>query len=468
MSHEPMPMRNVLFVAYFFPPRGGPAVQRPAKFAKYLPDFGYKPLVLTAAETEIESVLDRTLLEELRGATIFPCRGYERSIVRLPRKLGLHRLVSFCLLPDRNILAWVPPATQMARRIARRHPINVIYTCVGPFSNALLGLRLKKLLGVPWVVDYRDPWTSGTGTVWATKLHMRFQEHQERCVLQIADAIVVVTPTMKDLLARKYPRCANKIHVIYNGFDQQDFHRIGQQDPFRRQERRESHKLRMGFTGAMLDYDANPAGMKYSFLDKLWVSLFAYQPRPADLSTRSPFYLLHAVRALLDERPELADELAFSFAGRFGERNLRLVRELKLEKVVSAKGYQSHDQAVQVLMDSDVLFLPINSEKDGRRSYNLSGKVFEYFAAEKPILAAVPEGDLRDLIERAGAGWCVEPHDVGAIKSLIEELVEKKAAGTLSINPDRRYIMQFERRELTRQLAALFHSLQPRSHVARE
>jgi len=108
---------------------------------------------------------------------------------------------------------------------------------------------------------------------------------------------------------------------------------------------------------------------------------------------------------------------------------------------------------------SVVLFFPLMSYADGDRSYIYSGKVFEYLATNKPILAAVPTGDARDLITRARAGWCVDPRDVGAIKSLLEDLIEKKMAGTLNTNPDQQYIRRFERRELTRQLAELFDSL---------
>lgn len=460
MKTNRLPRRNILFIAYHFPPYGGPGVQRSAKFAKYLPDFGYRPLVLTAAQGEIDCPLDTTLLAEQRDTAIFACRGYERLVERLPRGVNLHRVLSFFLRPDRNVLAWLPRARQTALKIARKYPIHGIYTSLCPYSNALLGQRLRKLLGAPWIVDYRDPWTDNTGLIWPTKLHYRFEVRQERRALEAADAVVVVAPTMKELLARRYPQWKSKIHVIHNGFDQEDMNGFAHRGLASWEERTRAGRLQIGFAGAMLDYDANPGGAQFGLLDKLWVCLLSYRLTVPDLTTRSPLYLLRAVRALLDQRPELEDAIALSFAGRFGSRNLQLVRQLKLENVVSVKGYLPHQQALRLLVESDVLFLPMQTEENGRRSYNVSAKVFEYLATGKPILAPVPQGDLCDLIRRAGAGWCVNPHDVGAIKSLLEKLIQKKTTGTLSTTPDRQFIRQFERRELTRHLAALFDSLQ--------
>jgi len=148
-----------------------------------------------------------------------------------------------------------------------------------------------------------------------------------------------------------------------------------------------------------------------------------------------------------------------SFAGNFGEENLRLVRELKLNGLVSVKQYLPHRESIRLLAESDVLFLPLFSFVDGPRNYMYTGKLFEYLGARKPILAALPEGDARDLVERARAGWCVDPRDVDAIKALLGQLVERKMAGTLRIHPHEQLIMQFERREQTGRLAALFDSL---------
>jgi glycosyltransferase involved in cell wall biosynthesis len=452
MNRRPAPRKNVLFVAYEFPPEGESGVQRSAKFVKYLPDFGYEPLVLTAAEKNAERTSDDTLLADVRGRKIFRCRGHERLLIQLPDKVRLfRRLLKFSIRPDRNLLAWVPSAQRMALKIADRYPISVLYTSVSPFSSALLGYRLKKLLGLPWVVDFRDPWTDDIVRLWFSRLHRSYERHLERMVLQAADAIVVVTPTMRDLLIRRYRELAHKVYEICNGFDPEDFPSLGA-TPY-------NSRLQIGCTGRLIEYEREMVAGKLGPLSRWWLSHIAFRESSVDLSTHSPCYLLRAVRMLLDESPELEDKIVLSFAGIFREKNMELVRELGLQNVVSVKGYLPHADSVRLLVESDVLFLPMMAPGDGRRSYAYSGKLFEYLASRRPILAAVPEGDARDLITRARAGWCVDPRDVNAIKSLLKELIQQKMAGTLVTNPDDRVIQQYDRRYLTGQLAGVFDSL---------
>lgn len=450
--------RKLLFVAQRFPPCGGPSVQRATKFARYLPDYGYTPIVLTVAENEIDFVRDETLLDEVQHTAVYRCQGYERLVTHLPRKLGFGRVVSFFLRPDRQVWAWLPAARKMARKISREHKIEAVYTCVGPFSGVLLGQQLKRLLRVPWVVDYRDPWVDNTAGLWPSRFHFWYERQQERTALNDADAIVVATPTMRDLLAQQYPRCADRISVVYNGFDRDDI-------PISRSPT--THRsLHIGFAGTLMDYDANPGGVRYGGLLKAWISWFGYRHGPKDPRTKSPVFLLRAVRALLDEQPNAAAQIHLSFAGTFGENNLGLVRELGLEHVVSVKGYLPHAEAIRLLMESDVLFLPMSTEPFNRRSYNMSGKIFEYVATGRPVMATTPEGDLRDWIQRARAGWCVEPSDVDGIKRLILHFLDMKEDGSLTSSVDMDFLKRFERRELTRELAHILDSVLPASGQA--
>lgn len=441
---------NVLFIAYHFPPAGGPAVQRSAKFVKYLPEFGFRPVVLTCSENAIEyPSRDQSLLDDLGQPAIVRCEGYERWVTRLPRKLGLTPFAGFFLRPDKNILGWVPSAARAARRLAAEQRIDVIYTSVGPFSSVLLGSRLKRRLGIPWVVDFRDPWTDDAMTLWPTRLHYRLECRQERKALRDADAIVVVTPGMQEMMRARYPRAADRIHVVPNGFDAEDFSAPAHQPAA-------GPVLRITYTGMAVDYDF-PAGLLMGGrLTRFWCSRFAYRHTATDFSCYSPLYLFRALRLLLDEQPDAAGKIEVHFAGGFGERNWELIRELKLEKVVTVNGYLPHEQSVRLLLDSDVLFLPLMSFADGRRNYAYSGKLFEYLAAGRPILATVPEGDAADLIRQVGAGWCADPHDVGALSSLLADLLQRKREGRLCCESDSAMIAQFDRRALTARLAGLF------------
>jgi glycosyltransferase involved in cell wall biosynthesis len=444
--------RTVLFVAYHFPPSGGPAVQRSAKFVKYLPEFGYRPLVLTAADEDIEYLSrDETLLDEVRDAQVTRCAGYARYVIRWPRRLRLNAVTSFFLRPDKNILAWVPPAARAAVRLAAREPVDAIYTSIGPASSVLLGARLKRRLGVPWIVDYRDPWTDDGMGMWPSRWHYRWECRQERRALETADAIVVVTPGMQAMMAARYPTLAHRIHLIPNGFDRADFPACAPRPP--------DNLLRISYTGASIDYDFRPEVVRVGALVALWVARFGFRTEHYDLSTYSPLYLFRAVRDLLAREPQRAGRLELCFAGHFGPRNRALVQELGLQGIVRELGYVPHRDSVRVLMESDLLFISLPTPETGRRSYHYSGKLFEYLAAGRPILGAIPPGDARDLIERARAGWCVDPRDTGRLSCLIGELMDRKVAGTLRIDPDRQLIEEYDRRRLTGRLAAVLDAI---------
>lgn len=444
--------RNVLFIAYYFPPTGGPAVQRSAKFVKYLPDFGYRPLVITAGEGNVDcAVRDPSLLDGLDEQSVVRCKGYERWVTKFPRTVGLSPVTSFFLRPDKNILAWVPCAVRSARQLAASEGASAIYTSIGPFSSVLLGARLKRRLGVPWIVDYRDPWTDDEMGMWPSRLHYRFECRQERRALAVADAVVVVTPGMQEMMVRRYPQLASRVHLIPNGFDRADFTGLEPDPP--------KDLLRISYTGSCVDYDFRPEVVRVSGLIAAWVTRFGYRNGQLDLSTYSPLYLLRAVKELLCRRPQLAAKLEVCFAGCFGERNHELVRTLGLQDVVRELGYLSHRDSIRTLMSSDLLFLPLPSPSEGRRSYHYSGKIFEYLASGRPILGAVPPGDAHDLIERARAGWCVDPYDTPVFADLLGNLVDRKLAGGLRIDSDRQVIDQLDRRVLTGRLATLLDSL---------
>lgn len=424
------------------------------KYARYLADFGYNPLVLTAHERDIVFHCDAAPLKELIGTSIFACPSSKPLLAKLFERVGAKPLSSiFLAIPDEQAISWSINAKREGLRIAREYGVDGIYTSVGPYSGVLLGCALKKRLKVPWVVDFRDPWTDNAASVWLTKLHYWLECWQERQALAKADAIIVVTPTMRKLLVGRYPDMADRIHIICNGFDSSEIPRV--------RTRQSQEQLCIGYAGRLADYGQATPEEILGGSKAWWLRNFGFRHGTPDFTTRSPYYLLQAIRALYNDHPETAGKIKLNFAGDFGSRNLEILRELGLEGILSKHGYLPHSQALQVLADSDVLFLPMESDRNGARSFNLSGKVFEYLGVGRPILALVPEGDLRDLIRRTNSGWCVDPTDVRGIKNLLLELVMRKSAGTLEREANVDCIVQFERRNLTRQLAELFDKLLP-------
>jgi len=429
-------------IAYHFPPRPGVGVQRSAKFAKYLPSFAYEPHIITVSEDQFNGVckLDSGLLAEVAHLRIHRVWSSER-FVRTLAHFGLSPLVEFVLRPDKTRL-WVRHAIRAARRIAQQHNIELVYASLSPWSSVLVGLALKREFGIPLVLDFRDPWTQSTMTLWPSRIHYWYDRLTERNAISEADAVVVATPGMAAVMLEAYPWLRPKLNVIYNGYDSTDVSGDGPSN--------DESRLTIGYAGTFADWSPH-ARFRRKLKERL-----GYRICAVDESTYSPLFLLRAVCELLAERPDLRRLIRLRFAGLFGEANQSLVTQLGLADVVDLRGYLSHMEAVDLLQRSDVLFLGIETERDRRRSYNVSGKIFEYLGLHKPILAAVPEGDAADLVRQARAGWVVDPYDVAGMKALLRHLIAEKRSHGIGIHPNLSFIRQFDRRRLTAQLADVF------------
>ncbi|MHC4713028.1 MAG: glycosyltransferase, partial [Planctomycetota bacterium] len=195
---------KVLFVAYYFPPRGGAGVQRSLKFVKYLRRFGWEPTVLTTDYEKRGGARDDSLLAEIpEGTEIVEVPSKEKFFIGLANA-GLGRLTALTLRPD-AMATWAKAALPAARRLHAREPFDCVYTSVQPWSAGLVGLSLKRQVGLPWVSDFRDPWTESLHLEWPTRLHWLLDRRLEAVYLENADRTLVVTPTMKEEFLASHP-----------------------------------------------------------------------------------------------------------------------------------------------------------------------------------------------------------------------------------------------------------------------
>lgn len=448
-------MLKVLMIAHAFPPMGGPAVQRTSKFAKYLPQAGWLPLVLTINDDAARYRRDRdlSLLEEFpsdgkiyRTRSVEPHRLYARVLswqrerrrqentkegtpASRRRPLGKafghsSRMLKdlwwacFCV-PDARI-GWLPFALVKGFSIIRSDKVDLIYSTSDPFSGHLIGYLLSRLSGRPWVADFRDPWTQDITYRDVGRLRQKIDEGLEFLFLSRAHRVVVVSRSMGENLIKKYPTITSrKVVTITNGYDKDDFCL-----PTLSVQR--SDKLTITYTGRFNAY-----------------------------KQRSPAFL-QALRALLDDHPELENKVEARFAGVFGEENESLVKQLQLGNVVKPLGYLIHRDSVKELLRADSLLLTIRAEKGAE--VLVSGKIFEYLAARKPILALVPAGEAARLVQSTKAGIVIPPGDVEAIKQAIYQFYRQYEAGSLRLE-ENRMTDQFTRENLTGKLAALFSEL---------
>ena len=385
---------KVLLVTMYFPPSGGGGVQRPLKFATHLPAHGIETHVLAPDDAKwIHSDPDpvpptqawihrarylgpraRKLADELHGR-----RGLDR-LSRQARSLSRRVLV-----PDENV-AWNLTAIPAAVRIARAEGIDVVITTSPPNSVHLIGAAVKRVTGAPWVADLRDSIAEHPHRR-VERASVRAKEKVSasvaRLVARQADVIVAATAAIADEAQSLEP--AGIIATILNGADFDDFAGL---------EYRPGDRFRLTHTG--------------SFFGKR-------DPRP--------FLTALAKSGLVD--------VVARFVGDFRVADREWAESLGLGDRLELHPYAPRREALALQRDSEALLLLI-PEAGGRGQGVLSGKVFEYLAAERPILAAVPPGGAAaELIRETGAGVVAAPDDVQALREAIEELHSRWAGGTL-------------------------------------
>jgi len=427
------PLRRVLIFAYFFPPLGGAGVQRVAKFAKYLPEEGWLPTVVTVRARDYW-MSDPSLALEL-GSQVAVVRTRSLTGLALLRRLApghagrlggvrssagairrLRGLASWVLLPD-SYVGWVPYAVRAGERLLREQRFDCILTTSSPDSAHLIGRTLARRHHVPWIADFRDPWTRRLSFRPPTPWHLRRQRALETDVLRSADLVTVTAEeTRSDYLAHNPWLEQGKIRVLTNGYDEEDFAPFASERPPR-------DALRILHAGQL-----NPE-------------------RPV-----RPF--LEGVSAFLRRRPEARNRLRISFIGPFYAGEAEAARHLGLVDVISFEPGRPHREIVKELLRSHLLLLL--EQGSDRGSLILPGKIFEYLRSGRPILGLLPRGAAWRLISSLQAGRCCPIGDAEACASALEAFDDAYLAGgppATEIAPER--LAAFERRSLTRRLASL-------------
>ena len=415
---------KVLLVTMYFPPAGGGGVQRPLKTATHLPALGIETHVLAPDDPKW---LHRD--EELRTPTqAFVHRArYLGPRARLPAEElhgleGTERVLAQArlayrrvLLPDASV-TWLPTAVPAAVRLIRSEDIDAVITTSPPVSMNLIGAAVKRLTGVPWVADLRDAVLGNADRRFertAVQAKEKALERVVRLVAGNADAVVAVSETIADEVRRFEP--AGQVRVIPNGCDFDDFAGLGYSP---------GERFRITHAG--------------SFFGK-----------------RNPRPFLSALAA------SGLDDVVARFAGGLRQADEDWAATLGLGDRLELLPYLPHRRALELERDSEanLLLLP---EAAGRGAVVPSGKIFEYLAAERPILAAVPpDGAAAKLVRETGAGIVVAPEDDKGIREALLGLHARWQAGQLSNG----YLSPEQRRKLSREarveeLAELLFSLE--------
>lgn len=428
-------MTRVLFIAYHFPPIGGGGVQRNAKFARYLPELGFEPVVVTGPGRSADRWApdDASLLAEIDGlAEVHRLAGPE------PAKTGRRAAAARKLgLVDRHTQWWVRGAQELAR--PQLGGVDLIYASLIPYDTAEAAAALSRESGLPWIADLQDPWALDEMWIYPSALHRRRDLARMRRLLGTAAAVVMNTPEAANRLVAAFPELSDRLVVsIPNGFDASDF------PP--RSPAATNGRFRIVHTG----YLHTDHGLRLRKTQPVRRVVGGTATR-VDILPRSHLFLLRALDALIERDPALDSVLEVVLAGVTTETDRAVAAEART--TVSLPGYLSHTETVRLMQGADLLFLPMHDLPSGERAGLVPGKTYEYLAARRPILAAVPDGDARDLLVEVGSASVCSPTDVDAMTEIVGRRVAAWRAGEPAPQPREEVLARYERRQLTRRLA---------------
>ena len=430
-------MSRVLFLAYHFPPLGGPGTQRSTKFAAHLPALGHLPLVVTGpgVSTSRWDPRDDTLLAELPPEVeVVRARGPVPEPGQGRRDRWLDRATPFSRW-------WVEAAVAAGR--SRVGECNAIYASMAPYETAVAAARLAQESGLPWIADLRDPWALDEMRVYPSAAHRRRDLQRMRSALSSAHAIVMNTPEAAAAVRRAFPELGLKLVTwVPNGYDARDF--AGRPPSDERE-----GPLRIVHTGSL----HTELGSRHG-TSRLVRSLLG-GAEDIDILARSHVHLLRAL-----EHPKLAGHVELHLAGALTPMDRQASAAAAVP--VHEHGYLDHAGSIALLRSADLLFLPMHDLPRGRPARIVPGKTYEYLAAGRPILAAVPAGDARELLATSPVARLCAPTDVRAMtEHVATELEYVRSRGR---RPDvfADGIERYERGALASELAGVLDRLVPR------
>lgn len=426
-------MKRVLILTYYWPPSGGPGVQRWLKFVKYLPHFGYEPIVLTVdPQKATYPVLDKSLLIEIpENLRIYhtstrepyglykklfrkkqvPYSGFANETGNGPINAVSRFIRGNLFVPDARI-GWNRYAISRAIELIEKCQIETFITTSPPHSTQLAGVEIKNIFPqIRWIADLRDPWTDiyyydkMLHLPWVKKKDLRY----EKKVLEKADVIITVSDFLQNLFTEKFNDVAakDKIKVITNGFDPDDFKDI--------KSVRNTDSFTVTYVGTIA-HNYNLNGF---------------------------------IKAMEYVKTEVGEKLHIQFTGSISPK-WKKVLKANLKQHIDFHKHVEHSEAIRQMKASDMLLLVVPEIINNEGI--ITGKVFEYLASERPILGIGPvNGDASGILEKTGSGKMFSYEDHENISKFVLQFALKEKEWF----PDHDQIQKFSRKRITENLVKL-------------
>jgi glycosyltransferase involved in cell wall biosynthesis len=429
-------MRKVLVFAYHYPPIGGAAVHRTVSLVRRLPELGYEPVVVTGPGADhFWSPEDRLLVDAVADVTV------ERVTGPVPKSASpwegrLDRLLD---RRGRWLDWWIRGAEELGSKLAR--DVDLVYGTLEPYRTAEAAAAIGVRAGRPWVADLQDPWAFDEMRLHPTVVQRLLDRRRMRRSLSSAAAVIMNTREAERRLREGFPEFERKlVTAIPNGYEPADFE--GPVSP------RDPEAFRIVHTGH-LHTELGEQLRASSRRRRLLGGLYA----PVDILPRSHVYLLQALDALARDRPELAAGIELHLVGVLSDADRRVADG---SPFVRTHGQVPYAQAIDLMRSADLLFLPMHDVGPGNRAGIVPAKTYDYLASGTPILAAVPPGDARDLLQEAGNAVLCEPTDTEGMAAAVATAVERNKARGRAPDPDPEVLRRHSRDVLSAAIAEVF------------
>jgi glycosyltransferase involved in cell wall biosynthesis len=432
-------LRKVLIITYYWPPSGGAGVQRWLKFSKYLREYGWEPVIYTPENPEAPAV-DHSLEKDIpEGITVIklpifePYSAYKRFVGMKPgekvnagflqEKEKPGRAEGFAVwlrgnffIPDARRF-WINPSVKFLTKYLKDNPVNAIVSTGPPHSMHLIAMQLNRTFNIPWLADFRDPWTGIDFyhqlklTSLANKLHHKL----EKKVLLSATEVTVIS---RDMMNEFIGIVERTYKLVTNGYDEEDIRPLPQ------------NQLDDEFT--------------VSHIGSL-------------NSARNPVKLWKALAEMADQNPLFAKSLKVKLVGKVDIGVIKSIEGFGLTKYLTRIEYMPHREVMNEIQKSQVLLLLINDTPNAKGI--LTGKIFEYLGSGRPILNIGPEdGDAAVILRDTEAGQTADYLNEKAMQLILTEYFIKFSEQRLVSNTKNQ--LKYSRKVLTKQIAGILDEMQ--------
>jgi len=433
-------MKNLLMIAYQFPPQNSGGSHRPYRFAKYLKEFNINPVVIT---TQIdEDIQDDSLVENIENIKVI------RTSIK--KRVFFEKILQkqYFNILDPEHKKWKDYLFEAVDKVTKKIDFCAIYVTVPPFSIADIVIELSKKYNLPLILDMRDHFSYWNITPFPSYLHYKLILNKERNWFKNANFIIAVSEQMIEDFKKLHPLIdVNKYRVIKNSFEN-ELKSIPNLIKLRKGTK--DNPIVIGYVGSFY-YEPYQREMIFKpWWKKKPYQWLQYTPKKEDWLYRSPYFFFKTISSFMQKYPTLKDLFRVEFVGKQPVWLKNMIKEFKLEDIVILKGFMPHKESLEFQKRCDALLGTSMKVIEGR-DYCIAGKSYEYISNLKPILAFVTDGTQKDFFKESGLGVMFDPDNLDENVEVFKRFI----LGEIVLKPNKDFILNHNAKSSTKKLAKI-------------